>query len=766
MALHGTPEPSHTREKEEEAVTARIFVCLFSLTLFLAGSPGEGAGTKRWLSESRAQFEGGELSGVTLSSRGRLAVGRARSMLDGPGRVIWDMAVGPEGRIWLASGDMAGLYRLDRSNGKEPFERMARVDDIAITCLTFFEGRPVFGSIADGRIYALEKGQAQLLVSLPTPYVWDLLVHDGRLFAATGPDGRIWEIRSGQEPRVHCETGQLHCLCMVEHPQGGILVGSSQEGVLLRVADDGTFTVLHDFEEDEVVAMVAKDDRVWVAVNRLKGRRREATAASAQKMAEFDRLGAELMTRFGGERGAAALQDRARGAQGQDYLPGGQKEQLEGGSVYRLWGSGRVERVFHGEGDYVLDLQRGDDGLLWIATGPRGRVFTVDEEGEEFIRFDFDREQVMRLLLKGSAPWLMATGHGSALVTVEDRPDDTAVYRSEVFDAAFMARWGRASWRSDGPVELALRSGQTAEPDGSWSPWSLLQGKDEALPACPPGRFLQYRLRWPEAERGASLSRMAVYYRCANQRPEISELRVFVPTLETPTPAGAAKERTDGKEEGEGDLASRIRKELGVGRAEKAGKGSPSSGGGRLRPGHLRITWQGKDPDGDRLVYRVGIQGEGEDGWIELSPADAPLESPSFSWETEALADGRYRVRVEGSDEEANGPGESLRHEAISEPFIVDNTRPRLRIDSVNEHSGEVRGRVFDETSSIRKLRCSLDGGRWRSLVPEDGLFDGREELFRFVLPGWKPGPHVVAVKAWDEAGNVGAARKAVRGGP
>src|SRR6185295_9422973 len=102
-----------------------------------------------------------------------------------------------------------------------------------------------------------------------------------------------------------------------------------------------------------------------------------------------------------------------------------------------------------------------------------------------------------------------------------------------------------------------------------------------------------------------------------------------------------------------------------------------------------------------------------------------------LDWDTTALPEGKYRVRVEASDELANPPDQSLKHELVSETVLVDNTPPR--IDNLTLNGRKLRCRVVDGTSPIARVEKAVDA--------EVGA----------VVP---PGSHVVVVRAFDTAGN------------
>jgi hypothetical protein len=60
-------------------------------------------------------------------------------------------------------------------------------------------------------------------------------------------------------------------------------------------------------------------------------------------------------------------------------------------------------------------------------------------------------------------------------------------------------------------------------------------------------------------------------------------------------------------------------------------------------------------------------------------------------------------------------------------------------------------------------MEYSIDGGDWQILAAADGICDDVVESFSIKLPSLAPGPHAVAVRAWDSADNVGAASISVR---
>ncbi len=69
-------------------------------------------------------------------------------------------------------------------------------------------------------------------------------------------------------------------------------------------------------------------------------------------------------------------------------------------------------------------------------------------------------------------------------------------YVSSVFDAESATTWQTISWDDTTPssssIEMAIRTGDTAEPDSSWSGWLAL-GNGDSIPDTLASRYIQYR---------------------------------------------------------------------------------------------------------------------------------------------------------------------------------------------------------------------------------------------------------------------------------
>jgi hypothetical protein len=294
-----------------------------------------------------------------------------------------------------------------------------------------------------------------------------------------------------------------------------------------------------------------------------------------------------------------------------------------------------------------------------------------------------------------------------------------AVWTSKTLDAGLRARFGHMTWRSSGSVEVSTRSGDTGVPDSTWSAWQGPVAAGGGV-ASPPARFVQVRARLRDA--AASLADVTLAFATENLRAVVTDVEAH---------------------------------EKGVSHETK--EGLPASGG--EPPKHesvVHVSWKVENPDSDELRYRVQFRREGQARWVDAVAPDDVLTKAELDWDTAALPEGSYRVRVDASDEIANAPEEVTHHTLESPPVLVDNTPPVFKTIAMNGR--RLRAEVVDGVGPIARVEVAIDGRpEWRPVAAADGLFDTAAEaidadLGSLLPPG--PGPHIVAVRAFDAAGN------------
>jgi hypothetical protein len=75
----------------------------------------------------------------------------------------------------------------------------------------------------------------------------------------------------------------------------------------------------------------------------------------------------------------------------------------------------------------------------------------------------------------------------------------------------------------------------------------------------------------------------------------------------------------------------------------------------------------------------------------------------------------------------------------------------------------EILFEAEDSTSPLRGAETSIDGKEWKNLLSDDGIVDSRKETFTIRLSNLEPGEHVVSLRAYDTAGNLGVGKAVLR---
>src|SRR5262249_21327678 len=127
--------------------------------------------------------------------------------------------------------------------------------------------------------------------------------------------------------------------------------------------------------------------------------------------------------------------------------------------------------------------------------------------------------------------------------------------------------------------------------------------------------------------------------------------------------------------------------------------------------------------------------------------------------DTTTTPSGVYRVKVVASDARDNPPKEALTGEKISASFVVCHTAPSVSVRATPGSGGKVTIEATAESPLVRLTGATdaLNGRKWRNVFPEDGLFDGKRETFRFEVKAARAGTYVLVLKVTDAAGNTGS---------
>ena len=254
-------------------LSVRWIVCalLVCASTAWAVKPGE------WVHQTEADFQNAELDHTVVTNLGRVELSRASEKLaelEEEQTIIYDLAQLADGTLYVAIGPEGKIGKVN-AEGK-------------VEIVFEFEGHQVFALAADGntlwaavsgaesRLDKIEEGKITGTIALKeTRYVWDMILHDGKIWVATGIEGKVLHVNPAEpdaEPAVALDSGQKNILCLGIDNKGQIYAGTDGEGLVYRIvakAGDidnpySTFAV-YDADEPEIGAILVKaDGKVYI----------------------------------------------------------------------------------------------------------------------------------------------------------------------------------------------------------------------------------------------------------------------------------------------------------------------------------------------------------------------------------------------------------------------------------------------------------------------------------------------------------------------
>ena len=666
------------------------------------------ADTQWWTTNSPADYAKSEAHGVVVDADGVLRAGpRAEAFATDSLGLAWCAVMLRDGSL-AVGGDHGRVLRWSEKSG---WKVWARLGSGQVLSLAVDGDGAVAGTGPRGLVYRIGAGgDTTRLAATGERYVWALASGGkGAWYAATGTLGRVLRIAGGKSS-VLLDTEESNLVSLVPDGKGGVYAGGDSRGRIYQVRADGSSRTLFDAGEDEIRALaLGPDGLLWAAGLTI-------SAATDDP---------------GGEEGPQP----AKGP-----TPSGRAV------LYRVTPEGEGSAWWTAPQPLVFSLAFAN-GVLNASTGNRAGVYRIERANGTSVLLAPSQGQITALVPGAAGVLYAVCSNPVAVWRLGSAPDEGGELLSGIQDARRFARFGRVRAAGSGRYNFSTRSGNGDIPDTTWSRWQAVSS--EGAIASPPGRYLQWKVRIGSAD--ARVDEVNVSWRESNQAPRVDDLSV--------APQGVAFR--------EGDMSQRTESITQLLAGGQKVEYSATIGG--TRPLHelplwargLRtLSWRGVDPNGDVLRFRVAVRAEPAGDWIEIAK---DLEVSVLTWNTNTLADGRYRVKVTASDAEGNAVGEALTGEAVSEPFSIDNTPPQVTaLDAKAEAAGvAVSGAAADGEGWLQRLDLSTDDGAWHSLAPDGGLSDAPRLTFHALLKDLAPGPHLVSVRAVDAAGN--AATRAVR---
>ena len=516
-------------------------------------------------------------------------------------------------------------------------------------------------------------------------YVWDFALIDGQLYAATGEPGQVLKIANDGSHEVFFAPEDRHVITLLAHDDR-LYAGTAGKGRIYEIDGEGRGRLLFESEQEEIHNLV---------------------------------LG------ISGEIFASAIPAPSKG-ENSNKVPA---------AVYRVGTEGAVYPIWEDTEAKLVNLVTADEDLLLSTSNP-AQLLRLSADGRRALVVQFESFVPSRLLFGPGGALHLGGAQNAVVSTLPEKGRRKGHFESAVEDFAIHARWGMLEWRGTQPADTHItvqtRTGNSEEPDKTWSAWSEPLTESGQTIASPPARFIQYRVEMESTRDGATprLSSIEIRGVQVNLKPRITELQTF--------PFRPQQSGNGGQPQG----------------APQAGQGRRNNRPPQAKSLRL-VRWQAQDPNGDELVYDLYLKGEDQRAWKLV---EENIAHTSVLWDTESMPEGQTQLKLVASDRMDNPAAERLRDERESAPFAIDNSPPTVALDAQTSADGAVvEVAISDHISAVQKAYYTIDYDKQQHpIAPLDGVFDSRSEKARFAVEGLAAGEHVIVVRAIDALDNIG----------
>jgi sugar lactone lactonase YvrE len=768
-----------------------LLLCFFP---FLT-SPLFAEHTRTWRQASYEDFLKGTPHGVAVRSDGRLELAPKFTLLaDADASYLWSLRIDPKGALYAAGGSPAKVFRFDAASAASSAAAAAKPttvfesSDLVAQAIAFDpKGVLYVATSPDGKVYRVSpSGEKTVFFDPKTKYIWDLAFNpDGTLYVATGDKGQIFAVSPDGKSELFYASDEAHIRVLAFDPHSNLLAGTEPSGRILRVtrsenknrkekdspAAEGF--VLYETAKREVTALaVAPDGNIYAAA--IGEKQRPTTPAPTTVITTPQ--GTTTIT------GGTVVM----GGQPQGQTPFIPFPQQLFSSIYRLSPEGAPEELWNSRDDVVYSLALNSDGRLLAGTGNTGALLAIDGRGVFAQLAKAGSAQITGIARNSAGKLFLCTANPGKVFSVGPEFEPEGTYESRSFDAQLFSKWGRLDWWSPPPgstekspekssssrnlprLEFFVRSGNTEDPGKEWSRWFGPYSKPGSSAECPPARFAQWKAVIHDGRSGDGVNWVSLAYLPRNVAPVIDAIAVQDPGVRAQAniiiQTGQQASVTLRQPQTSNPSGVVVTQSTSPARFEQPPQGFREKG-------FQSVLWSAHDDNEDELRFSVYFRGENETDWKLLKDK---LEQRFFSWDSTAMPDGAYYLKIVATDAASNPPDQSLTTERESERFVVDNTPP-----TIHDLQAGAFGRMLDQgrdpkdtvvvkfaardaTSSIERAQYSVDGGDWIMVAPVMGISDAPEEHYQIMLEKLPPGEHTIAVRAYDRFDNVGSAKTTV----
>ena len=725
-----------------------VMAAFAASTILLASTP------TFWTVSTQADFLKGDVENLSIDSDGRVVLGPVTAQVaETSAPFLWTVLAGTDGTLWAGTGNEGQVLKIARDGKTSTFFDAGEMEVHALAPAP--HGGLYVATSPDGRIYEVAAdGTSKTFFDPDDKYIWSLAVApDGALFAGTGEKGNIYRITPDGKGSLFYKTNTTNVVTLAVDKAGNLIAGTESPGRIFRIDKAAKAFVLVDSPFKEIHALkLAADGTIYAAAfsGAPGGEDRAAPVISTSPepaRAPVPTVSAEIT--------AITVVDATSGMSSSPPATGARSRSAKG-AIFRIGSDGLWDTLWEATDDWPFDLLIEADGSVLVGTGKEGKIFRLSgDPARATLLARVPARQVTALVRDAAGRIIAATSNPGKVFSLAATQAATGTYSSDVRDAGTVATWGVIRWRAaskPGEVEVFTRSGNTATPDETWSPWSkaYTTANGERI-ASPNARYLQ----WRAALKGqAVLTSVTTAYLPRNLRPTVTSITVHPPGTVFQRPFSTGELELAGFEDNTSDGRNPAQPNPSAG--STPAPSAPALGRKVYQKGLQTFVWKAEDDNDDRLQYDVSYRREGETAW---KPLKRGLWDPIVVWDTTSVPDGTYYVKVTATDSPSNSPATALVGEYESVSFDIDNTPPVVEVQSATRAGARatVKFVVRDEQSAVLRVEYSLDASRWRVAYPVDGIPDSRREEFDVSLDDADAARSII-IRVTDAMNNVATA--------
>ena len=721
----------------------RTFLCIAAV---LFASAAFAVTPQFWRIRTAEEFLAGEIEGFAVTSRGQIKAAPAlQKIATFTDPFVLSQAAAPNGDLFFGTGNDGKVYRLRGGELKPIFT----APEPEVYAVVFRNGALYAGTSPHGKIYRIDpnSGVSSVFFDPQQAYIWALEFSGSDLLAATGVDGKLFRVAPSGEGKVLFDSPETHIRSLAVRRDGTLLAGGSSKGRIYSVAKDGSAHALYDSALNEISAIYVDPSGVgWAS----------GVSNTLPSTAPRPQQRPQQQQQQGQQQQSANAQQENRREEAVNvevsfsFDEGTQTTttQAGAGELYRIDTDDFVEIARKFEREMIYGISGGGDRSILLSTGPQGRVYEY-RDGEVALIAAVPEKQVVSIASAGGGTVITTTNSG-AVYRIQNGLAQSGEFRSSAKDVERFSRFGHyridGTGVDDGAVAISFRTGNTRNPDETWSRWTAPSASREGSVNAPPGRYVQWKLTMPKPSAGVSVESVSVAYVNRNVAPAIENVAVQDPGvvfISSGYPASPqVVEATNPDEYG---IFSSL---------EPARENNAQPGKRMFRKGYRTITWRARDDNGDALRYSVSFRRSGTERWLRLREN---MDENQINFDTSQLPDGIYQVRLTATDAPDN-PDAPLTDTREGIEFNVDNSLPSIT-STVDGDTVVIK--VTDGASAVGKVEYAADAQQWVRMTPVDGIADSTMETFR--LPKSAVAGKFLVIRAVDAHYNVATESIGVR---